>query len=212
MLQSNSSRSIPYSCSTFKAGWRVSSTSPSPRVQPDGIPTVEHQRIDEGVKRGARHPHKRPAKRPEHNGSIPADLNPDAVLERYLTESTTSQIAYEYGVNRKTLVGWLLEHRPLQWKRVQVIRAMCRKDDGNEGIEVSCDAFSLARAREMVRSGQWDLERLDASNYGPKQEVTHTGAVPVFVVNAPMCRVIDAEPVAEPQQSAIAAPLIEVSK
>ena len=30
----------------------------------------------------------------------------------------------------------------------------------------------LARARELRRASEWDLERLDSANYGPKQEVT----------------------------------------
>ncbi len=143
------------------------------------------KRIDKGIKRGARpHQNKPPRyahKPPKHPGRmdtalgiIPADLNPQEVLERYLTESTTSQIAAQYGVSRKTLVRWLKDKAPDQWKQVQIIRALCRKEDADEGIENACDALSLARAREMLRSGQWDLERLDSHNYGQKQEVSVT--------------------------------------
>lgn len=135
---------------------------------------MDHVRIDEGVKRGARHQHKPPKKRPEGKGAVPEGLKPSEVLDRYLTESTTGQIAYGYGVSRKTLVRWLIANAPEQWKEVQVIRALCRKEDADEGIETACDALSLARAREMLRSGQWDLERLDSKNYGPKQEVAVT--------------------------------------
>ena len=144
---------------------------------------AEHVRIDEGIKRPPKHRHKLPTKRPEHKvGSIPVGLNPDLVIEQYLTESTTSQIAYEHGVSRKTLVRWLIEQRPDQWKKVQIIRALCRKDDGDEGIETACDALSLARAREQLRSGQWDLERLASSTWGPKQEITHH-VQPILVIN-----------------------------
>ena len=135
---------------------------------------ADHIRIDEGVKRGPKHAHKPPKKRPEGNGQIPADLSPATVIERYLTESTTGQIAYSYGVSRKTLVRWLQTHAPEQWREVQVIRALCRKEDADEQIETACDALSLARAREMLRSGQWDLERLDSKNYAAKQEVAVT--------------------------------------
>mgnify|MGYP003394623358 CR=1 FL=1 len=132
-----------------------------------------HIRIDEGIKRGPRNPHKAPPRRLDTaTGAIPSTLTPEAVIERYLTESTTSQIAQSYGVSRKTLVRWLVEQRPKEWKQVQVIRALCRKDDGDEGLEVACDALSLARAREQLKSAQWDLERLDHTNYGMKQEVT----------------------------------------
>lgn len=148
------------------------------------MPNEAHVRIDEGVKRGPRHPHKPPAKRKDTaTGSIPDGLNPDTVIEQYLTESTTSQIAAAYGVSRKTLVRWLVEQRPNEWKKVQVIRALCRKEDADEGIEGACDALSLARAREQLRSGQWDLERLDSKNYGQKQELT-VSVQPILTINA----------------------------
>ena len=141
-----------------------------------------HQRIDKGVERGPRNGHRPPVKR-EDNGkvSIPEGLDPQVVLDRYLTESTTSQIAQEFGVSRKTLVRWIRDVAPDQWKKVQVVRALCRKEDGDEGIETACDALSLARAREQLKSGQWDLERLDSGNYGQKQEVT-VSVKPEFVV------------------------------
>lgn len=136
---------------------------------------MEHQRIDEGVKRGPRYKHKPPKRSPKADlGTwvIPVDLSPDTVIERYLTESTTSQIAAQYGLSRKALVRWLRQTKPQEWKQVQIIRALCRTEDAEEGIDGACDALSLARAREQLRAGQWTLERLDSANYGPKQEVT----------------------------------------
>jgi len=144
---------------------------------------LHHERIDKGMARGPRNKHKPPAKRSETgHPSIPAGLQADQVLERYLTETTTSQIAQEYGVSRKCLIRWLRDVAPDKWKQVQIVRALCRKDDGDEGIEVACDALSLARAREQLKSGQWDLERLDSANYGVKQEVTHVNTPPIAVI------------------------------
>ena len=134
-----------------------------------------HIRIDEGIKRGPRKTYKHRRRSPKADlgsWSIPEGLDPQEVINRYLTEETTSQVATQYGLSRKALVKWLREVAPDQWKQVQVIRALCRKDDGDEGIEGACDALSLACAREQLKSGQWDLERLDSSNYGPKQELT----------------------------------------
>lgn len=106
--------------------------------------------------------------------AIPPNLAPQEVLDRYLTEQTTSQIAASYGVARKSMVAWLRETCPEEWKNVQVIRALLKKEDADEALEAAADALSLARARELLRSGQWDLERLDSRNYGQKQEVTMT--------------------------------------
>ena len=135
---------------------------------------MEYVRIDKGISRGPRHKHQLPQRSAEAVGKIPPTLRPAEVLERYLTESTTSQIAASYGVSRKTLVRWLVEQAPNDWKQVQVVRALCRKENADEEIEVACDALSLARAREMLRSGQWDLERLDPANYSPQQRVEIT--------------------------------------
>ena len=135
------------------------------------------KRIDKGIKRGPRSRVSVPRRRDPETGvvqGIPPGLNPKEVLDKYLTEQTTSQIAKHYGVSRKTLVGWLREVAADDWKRVQIVRALCRKEDGDEQIEFASDALSLARAREMLKSGQWDLERLDSPTYGQKSEVSLT--------------------------------------
>src|SRR3990167_1408028 len=95
-------------------------------------------RIDEGIKRGPRKVYKHRRRSPKADlgsWSIPEGLDAQEVINRYLTEETTSQVATQYGLSRKALVKWLRETAPDQWKQVQVIRALCRKDDGDEGIE-----------------------------------------------------------------------------
>lgn len=134
---------------------------------------MENIRIDKGVERKAvaRSPFAQDQEEGQHP-SIPADLDVQHVLDLYLTYRTTSQIAKDLGITRKSLVRWIVDKAPEQWKKVQVVRALCKKEDGDEGIESCVDALSLARAREMLKSGQWDLERLDSRTYGPKQEIT----------------------------------------
>ena len=140
-----------------------------------------HQRIDKGIPRGPRKALRRSPKADLGSWVIPSDLNPETVLERYLTESTTSQIASEYGLSRKALVKWLREVKPKEWKEIQLIRAHCRLDDGEDGIEGACDPLSLARAREQTKAAQFRLTALD-SDYQPKQEVTHKQAPPVLSI------------------------------
>ena len=138
-----------------------------------------HIRIDEGVKRGSptyQHP---PAVRPQEGPgwTIPPDLNPDDIITAYLTEQTTSGIALRYGLRRAALTRWLQKVRPEEWKEVQVIRALCTKEDGTEQLYDAANALQLARARELRRASEWDLERLDSKNYGPHitQTVEFTG-------------------------------------
>ena len=98
----------------------------------------ENVRIDKGLKRGPRYKHRPPVKRDEQGKfleAIPPDLDPDHVLELYLSRPTTSLIAKELGLRRSTLIHWIREQRPDQWKRVQVIRALLMKEDG--GYEIA---------------------------------------------------------------------------
>ena len=140
---------------------------------------MDHVRIDEGVKRGPRHRKPSPLRRDPETGAvqaIPQDLDPQYVLDLYLQAPTTSTVARTLGLRRSSLTLWLRERCPEDWKNVQIARALIRKEDADEDLsdpERTPDALSLARAREMLKSGQWDLERLDSSNYGPKQEITH---------------------------------------
>lgn len=140
-----------------------------------------YSRIDKGIPRGS--PRKLTKRSPKADlGSwvIPEGLSAEAVLERYLTEQTTGQIAGEFGLSRKALVKWLRQVKPKEWKEVQLLRAHCRLDDGEDGIERACDPLSLARAREQIKAAQFRLTALD-NDYAIKQEVTHT-IVPQFNV------------------------------
>ena len=166
-----------------------------------------HTRIDKGIKRGPkvqRRPGPGKLRRNEATGAvqaIPDDLKPAEVLKRYMTEETTSQIAASYGVKRKSLVAWLRQVAPAEWKAVQIVRAHDRKEIGNEQLEVASDALSLARAREIVRSAQWELQALD-DDYRPKQHVTveQVGDLGERLRRARE-RVIEAEPVVDAQQT-----------
>lgn len=137
-----------------------------------------HIRADEGLKR-PRYAHRPPMRRNEEGQveAIPPTLDPDQVLEQYLNAQTTSHIAKALGIKRKSLVRWLREVRPDKWKQVQIIRALIRKEDADEGAEGARDALSLARARDMLRSAQFDLERLDHASYGQhiQQTIELTG-------------------------------------
>ena len=145
-----------------------------------------HVRIDEGVKRGPRKRTEPPKTRNVETGlvqAIPDDLDPKQVLDLYLQYPTTSGIAAKLGVRRSSLTLWLRKTCPEDWKNVQIAKALMRKEDADEGIEGASEPMQLARAREMLRSGQWDLERLDSKNYGQKQELT-VSVQPVFTINA----------------------------
>lgn len=178
--------------------------------------TAAHRRIDEGIERGPRESHyAAPPKRrtrPRHYATVPAGLDPTTVLERYLTEATTSQIAASLGTTRAALTRWLREQVPGEWKKVQVLRALARKEDGEIGLEEAQRALDLARAREQVRSSQWDLERMDPETFAQKQEVNMTVDHHVEVelaLAADACALLEAIRVA-PATHGAPHPLLEV--
>lgn len=171
---------------------------------------MEHVRIDEGTPRKPRRRQSALLRRNEEGltESIPPDLDADYVLKLYLTSPTTAKIADKLGIRRSSLTAWLRTTQPEKWRAVQTIRAHTRKEDGDEGLYQSRNALELARAREVLRSAQWDLERLD-DDYRPKQEVTHHASGPLIQINvAPITQVAPQQSV----ESAVSLPQQIVSK
>lgn len=132
-----------------------------------------HIRADDGLKRGAQHPIRKLKRAKEgQEWTIPPGLDPDMVLLQYFTEGKTSGIAARHGVRRSVLTRWLQAERPSQWKEAQIIRALCTKEDGQEAIYDATSGLALARARALVDSSQWDLERLGAETWAQKSNLT----------------------------------------
>lgn len=138
---------------------------------------MDHVRIDEGVKRG---PRIRPPAKPRRKSVVPAcnsklaNLNVTNVIQRYLEDETTAGIAADLGVHRSGLHQWLLRNCEEEWREAQIARALSALEKSKDDLGTAADALSLARAREELRSAQWELERLFSRLYGQKQEVTHT--------------------------------------
>jgi cob(I)alamin adenosyltransferase len=49
-------------------------------------------------------------------------------------------------------------------------------EQAKDDLGTADDPLTLARAREQLRSAQWELERLFSRLYGQKQEITHNVA------------------------------------
>lgn len=144
-----------------------------------------HVRIDEGIKRGPRKPKAARtalkaagdpytvALRPLHHLE-PSERQSiaNSVLDRYINGEQVAKIAPDYKVSDVTIYALLLREHQDAWKDIQTARALARLEKNQDELAVCDDALSLARAREGVRSAQWELERLLHRLYGQKQEVT----------------------------------------
>lgn len=112
-------------------------------------------------------------------GHVPnklAGVDPLHILARYLSDETSKDIAKSYGCTVQALSHFLILNACNEWQQAQVARAIARKDEADQSVRTAPDALELARAREQLRSAQWDLERLLSRLYGQKQEVQHTVA------------------------------------
>lgn len=108
----------------------------------------------------------------KYHGDL-AGTDPKVLLARYLTDESTKDIAASYKVTRQALCAYLVRHAEEAWKDAQVARALARKEKAEDDLEVAADPLALARARELLKAAQWDLERTCRRIYGEdKQSVT----------------------------------------
>lgn len=115
-----------------------------------------------------------PAPQPEHRMVIAQGLvgqDPKDILLRYLSDESTEVIAKDYGVTRQCLGQYLLRHAEEDWKEAQVARAIARKEKAEDAIETADDPLKLAKARELLKAAQWDLERVCKRIYGQDYNV-----------------------------------------
>lgn len=118
--------------------------------------------------------------------NLPAlrDTDPKLILQRYLSDESTKDIAKDYGVTRQALGQYLMQTVEEEWKSAQVSRAQARKEAADDVYDkaqadletaIDRDARELSLARVKVaeaqrRAAQWDLERICRRIYG--QDVT----------------------------------------
>jgi len=109
------------------------------------------------------------------------DIDPKDVLRRYLSDETGAQIAASLGVTRAALSLHMLKHAESEWKDAQVVKAMKRKEDAEDLLETATNALDLTRARELLRSAQWDLERVCRRIYGQDAPPQGVNAVQINI-------------------------------
>lgn len=103
------------------------------------------------------------------------------VLARYEAGEQIKAFAHEYNTSNVTLYKYINLEAQEEWRELQVGRALARKEDAERALEEASDALSLARARELLKAAQWDLERVCRRIYGqdapPLQITVQIGAV-----------------------------------
>lgn len=88
------------------------------------------------------------------------------LLELYASGHKVRELAKQYGVQPITIYQFFLRNVPEDWLAAQKARAIAMKEGGEDGLDDAADPLEVAKAREKLRAGQWDLERVDRKNYG----------------------------------------------
>lgn len=120
-------------------------------------------------------------------------VDPKEVLERYLREESTIDIAKSLNVTRSGLNYWLLRVAETEWKDAQVLKALKRKEEAEDELDTATDTLTLARARERLKAAQWDLERVCKRIYGQDADNKGSSGISITINTVSQGRVIDAE-------------------
>ena len=105
------------------------------------------------------------------------------VLERALNGERQADIARDIGVHQTALSQALLKYCEEEWKDVQVARAWANLEAAQDDFEDerrTPDMPAIARARERLKSAQWQLERLHRRLFGTEAP-THLGQGTVHI-------------------------------
>lgn len=99
-----------------------------------------------------------------------SEVNPHGVVERYIAGEKIKKMAGEYGVSDIAMYAFLLRNVPEEWLAAQKARAFALKERGEDGLEDPTDPLQLSSSRELLRAGQWDLERVMRKEYGRDEQ------------------------------------------
>jgi hypothetical protein len=139
------------------------------------------------------------------NQPVLKDLDPSEVLSRYLADERSADIAASYGVTRSALNQWLLKTCEDEWKEAQVARAITRKEAAEDALEQAPDPLALAKARELLKSAQWELERVCRRIYGEERNIGQVTVNPVLIIS-----VAEQKPASKPASTPMSLPRVNV--
>jgi hypothetical protein len=108
-------------------------------------------------------------------------VEPLTILARYEQGEMIKDVAKSLGVSDKAVYRLLVNKAPDQWRDYQTAHAIKALEDATQKLETAADALELARAREQVRSAQWQLERLCRRLYGQDAPPASTQAVQINI-------------------------------
>ena len=113
------------------------------------------------------------------------------VLSRYLEDEELGDIAQDIGISQTGLYKALVQHAPEDWIAAQGSRALMRMDRADRALETAPDMTAISRAREILRSTQWQAERTLRRLYGDAAPKTDSGRISIVLNVGSMARQSD---------------------
>ena len=119
-------------------------------------------------------------------------LDPETVLQAYLSGKTSKEIAESNGITRQALQAWLIRNDAEGWKAAQTVVAQEELDEAREyrkSIQQRLEKsdreererlnIALVCARDAEKSAQWRLERVCRRIYGQDAPASAAQAVQI---------------------------------
>jgi hypothetical protein len=115
-----------------------------------------------------------------------------SVVARFLKDERIEDIAKELGCSRWTLNQNLIAHAETEWKDAQCARAVTRLADAEDMLDNAKDSFALAKGREIIRSAQWQLEKVYKRVFGNDNGAANQSIINIHLgINRPEPKVIN---------------------
>ena len=93
----------------------------------------------------------------------------DEILEKYRAGQQIKDLAPTYGLSHTTVYELLLRTREEEYRAAQSARSLARLETARYDLEKAADPIQINRAEKLIKTYQWDLERLARRLYGQSE-------------------------------------------
>jgi hypothetical protein len=94
----------------------------------------------------------------------------DEVLEKYRAGHEIKALAPTYGLSHTSIYELLLKMREEDYRAAQSARSLARLETARSDLEKALDPIQINRAEKLIKTYQWDLERLARRLYGQSEQ------------------------------------------
>jgi hypothetical protein len=94
----------------------------------------------------------------------------DDILEKYRAGQEIKALAAAYGLSHTSVYELLLRTREEDYRAAQTARSLARLETARSDLEKAIDPIAINRAEKLVKTYQWELEKLARRLYGQSEQ------------------------------------------